>query len=116
MIHPCPNRPNCVSTVGPPGSSGMEPIPFQGALGEARKRLLQIISGFPRATVTQNIETYLKAEFRSRIFSFVDDVEFEFDDRAKLIHFKSASRLGYYDFGVNRKRMEEIIERFVREG
>jgi uncharacterized protein (DUF1499 family) len=38
----------------------------------------------------------------------VDDVEFWFDAAAKTIHFRSASRSGYYDFGVNRKRMEEL--------
>lgn len=91
----------------------MEPIPYRGTLREARERLLAIISNYPRSTVTHNAGTYLKAEFRSRVFSCVDDVEFEFDDRAKLIHFKSASRSGYYDFGVNRGRMEAIVREFL---
>jgi uncharacterized protein (DUF1499 family) len=41
-------------------------------------------------------------------------VEFLFDDEAKTIHFRSGSRTGYGDLGVNRKRMEEI--RFLLEG
>ena len=45
---------------------------------------------------------------RSRIFRFADDVDFRFDDEARLIHFRSASRLGRKDFGVNRERMEGI--------
>ena len=53
-------------------------------------------------------ETYLHVEFTSRIFRFVDDVEFVFEDETKTIHFRSASRTGYSDFGVNRNRMEEI--------
>jgi uncharacterized protein (DUF1499 family) len=90
----------------------MEPIRYQGAAESARRRLLEIIRTFPGTTVVQDSGNYLSAEFRSAIFSIVDDVEFEFDDSAKLIHFRSASRLGYYDFGVNRRRMETIIREF----
>jgi uncharacterized protein (DUF1499 family) len=35
-------------------------------------------------------------------------VEFLIDPDGKLIHFRSASRTGYSDMGVNRKRMTEI--------
>ena len=90
----------------------MDPIRFQGSVEDARQRLLNIVQAFPRVTVVENSGNYLKLEVRSAIFSFVDDVEFEFDDVAKLIHFRSASRLGYYDFGVNRRRMETIIREF----
>ena len=53
-------------------------------------------------------ESYLHYEFTSLLLRFVDDVEFLFDDETKTVHFRSASRTGYGDFGVNRKRMEEI--------
>jgi uncharacterized protein (DUF1499 family) len=87
----------------------MDPIRYNGSVEETRQKLLDIIGTFPRTTVVQNVGNWLKVEFCSAIFSFVDDVEFEFDDAAKLVHFRSASRLGYYDFGVNRRRMEAII-------
>ena len=90
----------------------MDPIRFQGSVEDARQRLLNIVQAFPRVTVVENSGNYLKLEVRSAIFSFVDDVEFEFDDVTKRIHFRSASRLGYYDFGVNRRRMETIIREF----
>ena len=90
----------------------MEPLHYRGSVEDARQRLLNIVQAFPRVTVVENSGNYLKLEVRSAIFSFVDDVEFEFDDVAKLIHFRSASRLGYYDFGVNRRRMETIIREF----
>ena len=90
----------------------MDPIRYKGSVEEARQKLLDIIGTFPRTTVVQNVANCLKVEFCSAIFSFVDDVDFEFDDAAKLIHFRSASRLGYYDFGVNRRRIETIIRQF----
>ena len=115
MIDPCPNTPNCVSSLAPQGPRRMAPITYQGSLEAARKRLMGIIAKSPRARVVKSTATYMKVEFRSKIFSFIDDVEFEFHDGSKLIHFRSASRSGYYDFGVNRGRMEEISREFASE-
>ena len=52
--------------------------------------------------------TYLHAEFTSRFMHYVDDVEFLYDQAAGLVHVRSASRVGYSDLGVNRKRIESI--------
>jgi uncharacterized protein (DUF1499 family) len=93
----------------------MDPIRYQGSVEKVRQRLLEIIRSIPRSTVIQDDGIYVKVEFRSAIFSFVDDVEFEFDDAEKLIHFRSASRTGHYDFGVNRRKMETIIRQFSGE-
>ncbi len=119
-LAPCPRTPNCVSTEAPPGSSKrMDPIPYTGSLDEARARLQQVLRGHPRTRIVSDPSLephYLKAECRSKLFRFVDDVEFVFDEGAKRIHFRSASRLGRKDFGVNRKRMEEIRAAFERAG
>ncbi len=112
LIRPCPDTPNCVSSRGPAGLRRMDPILYQGSLEDARRRLLGIVRALPRVSVVEDRGNYMKLEFRSAFFSFVDDVEFEFDDAAKVIHFWSASRLGYYDFGVNRRRMETFIREF----
>ncbi len=90
----------------------MDPIRYKGSIEDARKTLLGIVEDSGRATVVQNDGNYLKVEFRSPILSFVDDVEFAFDDASKIINFRSASRSGYFDFGVNRRRMEDIIKNF----
>ncbi|HEY4594928.1 MAG TPA: DUF1499 domain-containing protein [Thermoanaerobaculia bacterium] len=119
-LAPCPRKPKCVSTEAPPGSSKrMDPIPYTGSLDEARARLLGVLRGYPRTRIVSDpgLEPhYLKAECRSQVFRFVDDVEFVFDDGAKQIHFRSASRLGFRDFGVNRNRMEEIRVAFEATG
>lgn len=119
-LAPCPRNPNCVSTEAPPGSSKrMEPIPYTGSLDAARARLQQVLRDYPRTRIVSDPSLephHLKAECRSAVFRFVDDVEFVLDDGAKLIHFRSASRLGRKDFGVNRKRMEEIRVAFERAG
>ncbi|MFZ4662782.1 MAG: DUF1499 domain-containing protein [Caldilineaceae bacterium] len=111
---PCPDSPNCVSTQAPPTDKlhAIAPIAYTGDRDAAHQRLLAVIQAMPRATVITTEPEYIYAEFRSRLMSFVDDVEFYLDDAAKQIHFRSASRLGRGDLGVNRQRMEEIRRRF----
>ena len=111
-LGPCPHSPNCVSTREQSEQHRIEPIRYAGTTEQARRDLLRVIVSMPRARVVADDGTYLHVEFTSRIFRFVDDVEFVFDETERLIHFRSASRVGYSDLGVNRKRMEEIRKRF----
>ncbi|MEZ4679220.1 MAG: DUF1499 domain-containing protein [Caldilineaceae bacterium] len=115
QFKPCPDSPNCVSTQADPNDSEHYSAPFSytGSTAEAQQKLLAVIEQLPRTTLVTVEATYLHVEFRSLIFRFVDDVEFYLDDATKTIHFRSASRLGYSDLGVNRKRMEEIRTRFA---
>jgi uncharacterized protein (DUF1499 family) len=109
-LKPCPESPNCVTSYTDDAEHGMDPLPLPSAVDstEAVRRLKALVDSLPRARVTTEWGSYLACEFRSRIIGFVDDVEFLVDEGAGLIHFRSASRLGYSDMGVNRKRMEEI--------
>ncbi len=104
----CPNSPNCVSTMATEESQAIAPYRFQKPLYEAKAELIQIFSEFPRTDLFKEEEYYLHFEVRSFLFRYVDDVEFRFDEARKTIHFRSAARSGYYDFGVNRKRMEGL--------
>jgi len=75
-------------------------------------RLLAIVRSLPRTDVVTRTESYLHVEFTSFLFRFVDDVEFLVDDNAKVIHVRSASRLGKSDLGVNGQRIEKIRKRW----
>lgn len=111
-LEPCSGRPNCVSSVSTDEMNRVDPIPFQGCRTESEAKLLKLINSLERATVVVQKENYIKVEIRSAVFRFVDDVEFVFDDANQLIHFKSVARNGYYDFGVNRRRMNAIRSHF----
>ena len=113
---PCPDSPNCVSTQADPNDDThyMSALPYSGTVWETKEKLLAIIKAQPRTTVVEERDTYLHVEFRSLIMRFVDDVEFYIDDAAGLVQFRSASRVGYSDLGVNRKRMETIGALFVQ--
>ncbi len=112
---PCPDSPNCVSSLAAPTDSVhySEPIVYTGDMAAAKARLLVVLSAMPRTTIIEDDGGYLHAEARSLIFRFVDDVEFQFDEANQTIHFRSAARLGRGDMGVNRNRMEEIRAAFT---
>ncbi len=102
-------KPNCVSsTVEKTDKHYIEPLTFTGAPGAAWKKLQSIVKATPRVNVVQDGPTYLYGEFKSAGLGFVDDVEFALDEKANVIHVRSASRLGVRDFNVNRNRIESI--------
>ncbi len=111
-LRPCPNSPNCVNSFSTESRHRIEPIQYKGERTAAHERLLNVIESMPRTTVRTAEPRYIHAEFRSFLFRFVDDVEFLFDEDRLLIHVRSASRVGYSDFGVNRKRVETIRRKF----
>ncbi|MGV7220491.1 MAG: DUF1499 domain-containing protein [Nitrospinales bacterium] len=104
----CPDSPNCVSSFALDEKHQIDPLSYSGSSEEQIKVLKTIISNFGNASIVSENENYIHAEFASKMFKFVDDVEFFLDEKNKTIHFRSASRLGYGDFGVNRKRIEAI--------
>ncbi|MBH0198749.1 MAG: DUF1499 domain-containing protein [Nitrospira sp.] len=107
-LPPCPSSPNCVSTQAADKAHAIDPIRYRKARAEAKEALKEVVRSLPRTKLVEEDEAYLHYEFTSLLFRFVDDVEFVFDDETKTLHFRSASRTGYGDLGVNRKRMEEI--------
>ena len=109
---PCPKSPNCVSSQSTDQDHYIDPLRYQGELAAAKSRLLQVLNGLAGTSVETETDYYIHATFTSRIFRFVDDVEFYFDDAAKLIHLKSASRIGWSDLGANRRRCEAIRSSF----
>jgi uncharacterized protein (DUF1499 family) len=109
----CPNKPNCVSTqVEMSDIHYIAPISFSATAADAIARIKTIIATMPRTQVVGEAPNYIYAEFKTKLMGFVDDVEFFADENARLIHVRSASRLGYRDFNVNRERIEAIRQQF----
>jgi len=107
----CPETPNCVSSQATDKKHFIKPIHFIGTDQDAQDRLLKILESWQRAKITVVQKNYIRAEFSSKIFRFVDDVEFYFPStkiEKTIIYFRSASRIGYSDLGANRARIEQI--------
>jgi uncharacterized protein (DUF1499 family) len=107
-LSPCPGTPNCVSSKAADEAHRVEPFPFQGSAAESLARVRAAALSLPRARVAVEEPGYARLTFKSAVFGFVDDVEFEVDEGTKVVHVRSASRVGRSDFGVNRKRVEAI--------
>lgn len=107
-LSPCPSSPNCVSTQATDEGHAIAPYRYRKSRAEAKESLKAIVQAMSRTTLVEEDDAYLHYEFTSLLLRFVDDVEFLFDDESKTLHFRSASRVGYGDFGVNRRRMEEL--------
>ena len=107
-LAPCPSSPNCVSTQAQDEGHAIAPFRYRKSRAEAKEALKEIVRSLPRTKLVEEDESYLHYEFTSLLLRFVDDVEFLFDDESKTIHFRSASRTGYGDLGVNRTRMKQV--------
>ena len=105
---PCKPTPNCVSSQADPADKEhyIAPIVYRGTMDELRRA----VEAMERATVIRQEGDYLYAEYKSRLMGYVDDVELLLDEKARLVHVRSASRLGRSDFGVNRERVEKLRE------
>jgi uncharacterized protein (DUF1499 family) len=111
-LAPYLHSPNCVSTQSEDEGHRMEPLSYTTSRAGAQEKLLKILRLTKRIRIVSIKHNYIRVECTSAIFRFVDDVEFYFDGARKTIHFRSSSRLGYSDLGVNRRRMEKIREKF----
>jgi uncharacterized protein (DUF1499 family) len=114
-LSPCPSSPNCVSTQASDQEHWIAPLSVSAESPSPIETLADIVRTLPRATIVEQSNNYLRAEFRSRIFRFCDDVEFYFEAESNRVHFRSASRVGHSDLGVNRERMELIRKLFQQE-
>jgi uncharacterized protein (DUF1499 family) len=111
-LAPCPNSPNCVSTQSQDPRHRIDPTPSTTSPADAQNALRRIIGSMERTKLIKEAPNYIHAEFRSKRMRYVDDVELYMDPEARVIYFRSSARLPYYDWGVNRKRMEEIRAAF----
>lgn len=106
-------KPNCVSsTVEKSDKHYIEPIAFSGDANTAWAKFAGLVKGQTRVSMVSEKPGYLYVEAKSAGLGFVDDVEFALDEKASVIHVRSASRLGVRDFDVNRKRIEGIRAAF----
>jgi uncharacterized protein (DUF1499 family) len=109
------SSPNNVSSQADPAkdpSHYVEPLQFSsGTPKDATQKLKSIIESMGGTQIIESTDDYLYAEFTTKLFGFVDDVEF-YADKEGVFQVRSSSRIGYGDGGVNRKRVESIRQRW----
>ena len=110
-LPPCPGSPNCVSSQAD-DSHRIEPFKITGNTRAAIEKLRQVLEQRRDTTVITSDERSISVEFRTTL-GFVDDGLFLLDVSNNVIHVRSAARLGYWDLGKNRRRMEEVRQMYL---
>jgi uncharacterized protein (DUF1499 family) len=107
---PVPTSPNCVCSQAPSSDAEhyIAPFPLTGSPRDAIESLKAIVQSMDRTTIVESTDSYLYAEFTTKLMGYVDDVEFYADGASETIQVRSASRLGQSDLGLNRQRIEAI--------
>lgn len=112
----CSKKPNCVSTENHNLNRRMLPMSYGNlSLGEAKSLLLDVIHTMPRVEVKEEASGDIHVEYRTFVFEFFHDAEFNFDDVKKEVHFRSATRIGFADFGSNKRWLQSVYARFLQQ-
>ncbi|MCW8932720.1 MAG: DUF1499 domain-containing protein [Gammaproteobacteria bacterium] len=121
QLRKCPDKPNCINTEYPEDKNHyLSAIDFPESKKEqilvlASSVILNMGGTIIKATTqnnTQEKDLYLAATFTSSLFRFIDDFELRQDNTTHKLHFRSASRTGYSDFGVNKRRVKQFTKQF----
>jgi len=107
-LAPCPATPNCVSSDATDSLHRIEPLAIGADPDAGWQALLAYLESTPGFTIKVHDDAYVRAEARTKIFGFVDDVQFQMRLDQGHIAMRSASRFGLSDLGANRKRLEAI--------
>ncbi len=89
------------------------PLAVRGDASTTMARLQALLQAQPGVSIVDSRSDYLYVRCETRFMKFVDDVEFWFDASSGVIQVRSASRLGRKDFGVNRRRIEDLREKLA---
>jgi len=112
-LAPCPDKPNCVSSQADKSSDHyVEPLEAGDSVLSSIRKVTETLDAMERVSWSQKGPNHIHAEFTSSLFGFVDDVDLMVEDDG-TVHVRSASRTGYWDMGVNRKRVEALREQLV---
>lgn len=112
LLPPCLSPPNCVSSLET-DSHRIEPLPVGQDAAATFARLKSLLASRKDTTILSADDARIRVEFRTML-GFVDDALFVLDIPNSLIQMRSAARMGYWDLGKNRRRLEEIRDAMAR--
>lgn len=115
QLKPLSKKPNCVSTQAEDAEKRVPTLPFKGDAAATMTAIKAAIASYGGATIKEESATYLYAVFTTAKMKYNDDVEFWLDTDANEVHFRSASRAGYSDMGLNRQRFEKLAELYRQQ-
>jgi len=110
----CPDKPNCVSSEQQNDALHyLEPVALQS--GPDPLTVIKAVIADMGGVIQVQDGDYIAAAFSSPLFGFVDDLEVRVDPLERRVHIRSASRVGYGDAGINRKRVERFRKLYAEK-
>ena len=112
----CPDKPNCVSSEHDNDAVHyLEPVALQSAASPDPLTVIKGVIADMGGVIQEQDGGYIAAAFSSPLFGFVGDLEIRIDSNERLVQIRSASRTGYGDAGVNRKRVERFRKLYAEK-
>ncbi|MDX1407896.1 MAG: DUF1499 domain-containing protein [Saprospiraceae bacterium] len=115
LLAPCPNSPNCVSSLSGSKDHWVKPLQVSDNRETSMQRLQSVLDDQPRVEYDIVGQSRIQARFKSMILRFTDDVTFYVRENG-VVEVRSASRVGYWDLGANRRRVESLREQLAEAG
>lgn len=115
-LKPLSKKPNAVSTQAEDEERRVRPWPFKSDLASTRAAIVEAVKAYGGAEIVTEQDDYLYVIFTTEKMRFHDDAEFYLDAEEQQVHFRSASRAGYSDMGLNRQRYERLTELYSQAG
>ena len=108
-----PESPNAVSSQTSDEDKKVEPFPYKETKASTMDGIKLSVKAYGNAEIVEEKENYLRLVFTTGLMRYKDDGEFYFDDQEKVVHFRSASRMGYSDMGLNRERYSVLYDYYM---
>lgn len=112
QLQPLGSKPNGVSTQTDDRAKRVEPWPFGADLASTQAAVRTAVQAYGGGEFVTEDGPYLRVLFTTPRLRFHDDAEFYLDEASQQVHFRSESRSGYSDMGLNRKRFEALSEHY----
>jgi uncharacterized protein (DUF1499 family) len=112
----CPRWPRCVSSQATDPDKRVAPYRVEGDIETAWRQAQAAVSAMPRTQIVDLRARYLRAEVVSPWHVYTDDLELLLYPDEELIDVRSSARIGYYDFNVNRDRVEALRADLAERG
>jgi len=114
QLQPLGPKPNSVSTQTDIAEKRVDPLPMKESTASTIAAIKAAIENydFGKSAIQLETNSYIYARFITPTMRWVDDVEFWIDTESKLVHFRSSSRAGYSDQGLNKQRYEALRKNY----
>ena len=115
---PCPSPPRCRSSDAPADDErhAIAPLRLRPQAVDAWPAAVRAADALPRSQVVDRRPDYVHLEIVSPWGWYVDDLELQHRPAQGVIAIRSSGRIGWYDFDVNRDRIELLRSALAAEG